>query len=91
MSPVGLGTVGASSGGTPGLLDKERTIAAPGFNRWLVPPAALWGGWLERASPGLGGSGHFACVGCLQDALERRQVLQLTNHGREPDDDRDFT
>jgi MFS family permease len=24
-----------------GLLDKERTIAAPGFNRWLVPPAAL--------------------------------------------------
>ncbi len=23
------------------LLDKERTIAAPGFNRWLVPPAAL--------------------------------------------------
>jgi len=24
-----------------GLLDKERTIARPGFNRWLVPPAAL--------------------------------------------------
>jgi len=24
-----------------GLLDKERTVAAPGFNRWLVPPAAL--------------------------------------------------
>lgn len=24
-----------------GVLDKERTIAAPGFNRWLVPPAAL--------------------------------------------------
>jgi MFS family permease len=24
-----------------GLLDRERTIAAPGFNRWLVPPAAL--------------------------------------------------
>ena len=23
------------------LLDKERTIARPGFNRWLVPPAAL--------------------------------------------------
>jgi MFS family permease len=23
------------------LLDKERTIAAPGYNRWLVPPAAL--------------------------------------------------
>ncbi len=24
-----------------GLLDKKHTIAAPGFNRWLVPPAAL--------------------------------------------------
>jgi len=26
---------------TPGLLAKERTVARPGFNRWLVPPAAL--------------------------------------------------
>lgn len=26
---------------TPGLLDREHTIAKPGFNRWLVPPAAL--------------------------------------------------
>ena len=26
---------------TLGLLAKERTIAGPGFNRWLVPPAAL--------------------------------------------------
>ena len=25
----------------PGVLDKRRTIAGPGFNRWLVPPAAL--------------------------------------------------
>ncbi len=25
----------------PGILDKERIIAGPGFNRWLVPPAAL--------------------------------------------------
>jgi MFS family permease len=24
-----------------GFLDKERTVARPGFNRWLVPPAAL--------------------------------------------------
>ena len=23
------------------LLDRERTIAAPGFNRWLIPPSAL--------------------------------------------------
>jgi MFS family permease len=28
-----------SAGG--GLLDRSRTIAGPGFNRWLVPPAAL--------------------------------------------------
>jgi hypothetical protein len=26
---------------TSGLLDKEQIIAGPGFNRWLVPPAAL--------------------------------------------------
>jgi MFS family permease len=26
---------------TPGRLDRERIIARPGFNRWLVPPAAL--------------------------------------------------
>lgn len=26
---------------TAGLLDRERTIAGPQFNRWLVPPAAL--------------------------------------------------
>ncbi|MET0935668.1 MAG: OFA family MFS transporter [Luteibacter sp.] len=26
---------------TAGLLARERTIAGPGFNRWLVPPAAL--------------------------------------------------
>ncbi|MGZ5180775.1 MAG: OFA family MFS transporter [Ramlibacter sp.] len=25
----------------PGVLDKERIIAGPGFNRWMVPPAAL--------------------------------------------------
>ena len=26
---------------SPSFLSRERTIAAPGFNRWLVPPAAL--------------------------------------------------
>ena len=31
------GDVGASAG----FLDRARTIAKPGFNRWLVPPAAL--------------------------------------------------
>jgi MFS family permease len=29
------------SGASGGLLDKSHTIAKPGFNRWLVPPAAL--------------------------------------------------
>jgi MFS family permease len=32
---------GLLAGGQPGLLDKSRIIAGPGFNRWLVPPAAL--------------------------------------------------
>src|SRR5262245_20250197 len=30
-----------AAGERPGLLDRERIIAKPGFNRWLVPPAAL--------------------------------------------------
>lgn len=29
------------SDGTPGLLDRKRIVARAGFNRWLVPPAAL--------------------------------------------------
>ncbi|QVM91128.1 OFA family MFS transporter [Pseudomonas entomophila] len=33
-------TAGAAAS-TPGFLSKERIIARPGFNRWLVPPAAL--------------------------------------------------
>jgi MFS family permease len=33
--------IGAEGSGEAGLLAKERTIAGPGFNRWLVPPAAL--------------------------------------------------
>ena len=36
--------VGQASGGTSssaGFLTRERTVAQPGFNRWLVPPAAL--------------------------------------------------
>jgi MFS family permease len=31
----------SSSGGAFGFLSKDRTVAGPGFNRWLVPPAAL--------------------------------------------------
>jgi MFS family permease len=32
---------GAISGAPEGILDREHTIAKAGFNRWLVPPAAL--------------------------------------------------
>src|SRR5215467_11250692 len=28
-------------GSAPGILDRERIIAKAGFNRWMVPPAAL--------------------------------------------------
>ncbi|MGA9091465.1 MAG: OFA family MFS transporter [Bradyrhizobium sp.] len=32
---------GTMSGGGTGILDREHTVAKAGFNRWLVPPAAL--------------------------------------------------
>ncbi|NEK65428.1 MAG: OFA family MFS transporter, partial [Xanthomonas perforans] len=31
----------SANGADAGLLSKERIVARPGFNRWLVPPAAL--------------------------------------------------
>src|SRR6202162_1186649 len=34
-------SAGTMSGGGDGILDREHTIAKAGFNRWLVPPAAL--------------------------------------------------
>ncbi len=34
-------TITAPAQASPGWLDKEATIAKSGFNRWLVPPAAL--------------------------------------------------
>src|SRR6202158_513411 len=40
----GMATIesaGTMSGGGAGLLDRERIVAQAGFNRWLVPPAAL--------------------------------------------------
>ena len=37
-----MGSIVATGAGQEvGLLDKARIIAAPGYNRWLVPPAAL--------------------------------------------------
>jgi len=45
MAGSTAGVLGAddagSAGRRPGFLDKERIIAGPGFNRWVVPPAAL--------------------------------------------------
>ncbi|HZZ91595.1 MAG TPA: OFA family MFS transporter [Usitatibacter sp.] len=40
MSQVAGALEGGRTDGV-GLLDKERTVAGPRFNRWLVPPAAL--------------------------------------------------
>ena len=34
-------TAGRVTGDDLGILDREHTIAKAGFNRWLVPPAAL--------------------------------------------------
>jgi len=36
-----ISSAGTMSGGGMGILDREHTIAKAGFNRWLVPPAAL--------------------------------------------------
>jgi MFS family permease len=36
-----IAQAGAPTGSGTGLLDRERIIAKAGFNRWLVPPAAL--------------------------------------------------
>ena len=36
-----IGQTWTAPAGSLGLLDRERIIAAAGFNRWLVPPAAL--------------------------------------------------
>ena len=33
--------IDSSGGGVAGFLDRNRTVAGPGFNRWLVPPCAL--------------------------------------------------
>ena len=41
MSTVLTGVARPLGDASPGFLDKERIIAPPGFNRWLVPPAAL--------------------------------------------------
>jgi MFS family permease len=39
--PMSISTSTEPNFAAPGLLDRARIIAHPGFNRWLVPPAAL--------------------------------------------------
>jgi MFS family permease len=39
--PVTDGIAAGTAGRSHGFLDRERIVAGPGFNRWLVPPAAL--------------------------------------------------
>lgn len=39
MASTSVGANGSQS--APGLLDREAIVAKPGFNRWMVPPAAL--------------------------------------------------
>ncbi|WP_063673707.1 OFA family MFS transporter [Dyella thiooxydans] len=41
MASVPGASNAGSRGGSGGILARERTIAGPRFNRWLVPPAAL--------------------------------------------------
>ncbi len=41
MSTSESAVIAAPQSATEGLLSKERIVAKPGFNRWLVPPAAL--------------------------------------------------
>ena len=36
-----ISSAGTAPGNGSGILDRAHTIAKPGFNRWLVPPAAL--------------------------------------------------
>src|SRR6202789_1844625 len=36
-----ISSAGTVPGAEAGILDREHTIAKAGFNRWLVPPAAL--------------------------------------------------
>src|SRR5205809_7678769 len=38
---VAIGETLTGNGSAIGILDRERIIAQAGFNRWLVPPAAL--------------------------------------------------
>src|SRR5277367_6450008 len=36
-----ISSAGTAPGNGSGIFDRERTIASAGFNRWMVPPAAL--------------------------------------------------
>src|SRR3979490_1733935 len=41
MASIEHTNAGTLTGAGSGILDREHTVAKAGFNRWLVPPAAL--------------------------------------------------
>jgi hypothetical protein len=65
----------AGGSGGAGILDRERSIATAGFNRWLVPPAALCIHLCIAGSPVLGLCRHSAGLGCLGHAAVRRRPV----------------
>ena len=87
--------VASRGAGNAGLLSRDRTVAGPNFNRWLVPPAALaihlcigmaYGFsvfWLPMSKL-LGGSGALSCnaigfFGALTSTSCNWSVAQVTH------------
>ncbi len=89
MSVIDAGNMGAPTGG---LLDRARTIARPGFNRWLVPPAALaihlcigmaYGFsvfWVPLGRAVAAASGAAKPIACPGDATSFWGKLGITGH-----------
>ena len=78
--------------GRPGLLSRERIIAKPGFNRWLVPPAALaihlcigmaYGFsvfWVPLGRAVAAATGAAKPIACPGDATTFWGKVQITGH-----------
>src|SRR6201986_2843483 len=75
-----------------GVLDRERIIAEPGFNRWLVPPAALaihlcigmaYGFsvfWVPLGRPAAAATGAAKPIACPGDATTFWGKVGITGH-----------
>jgi MFS family permease len=89
MTAVDAGKAGLSGGG---ILDRSRTVAGPGFNRWLVPPAALaihlcigmaYGFsvfWVPLGRMLAAGAGAAKPIACPGDATTFWGKLGITSH-----------